>query len=87
MRTIEVSKELLSYVQEFFETLDFIILMFLASVLLFVTVAGLTMVEYEPLNKLLRINITFYVLLFLLLSIMSCLVRDSFNLGWFKLSN
>lgn len=87
MRTIEVSKELLSYVQEFYETLDFIILMFLAAVLLFVTVAVLVLVEYEPVNKMMKINITFYVVLFLLAAILSSLVRDSFNLGWFKLAN
>ena len=36
---------------------------------------------------MIKINITFYVLLFLLIAVLCCLVRDSFNLGVWKLSD
>lgn len=87
MRTIPVNDELLSYVQEFFETYDFILMMFLASIIQFVVVASMALVPYEPIQGLIKINVTFYVLVFLLIAVLCCLVKDSFNLGFWKLSD
>ena len=87
MRTIPISKELLKYVQEFFESYDFILLMFLASVTLFAVICCLTLVPNDSVQNLVKINITFYALLFLLLYVMFCSVKDTFNLGLTRFSD
>ena len=73
--------------QEFFETYDFILLMFLAAVLQFIVIGGLTLIPHETVQNLVKINITFYVLAFLLFAVLWFQVKDSFNLGMFRLSD
>lgn len=61
--------------------------MFLAAILQFVFISVMSLVPYEPIQGLIKINITFYVLIFLLLAVLCFQVKDSFNLGLFRLSD
>jgi len=58
--------------------------MFTAAVVLFFTLFGVLMIPYKPLQDIIKINITFYLFLFLLIANFLFLVKDAFNLGWFK---
>ena len=81
MRTIEISKDLLQYNQEFFEVYDFVFLMFIVTTIMFVLVSILRVL---PVGSLIQTNLTFYVLILQLALWITNLSKNSFNLGWFR---
>lgn len=84
LRSMEISPELLRYNQEFFEVYDFVILMFLVSIIMFVLTTSLSVTPLsfiEPLNKT---NLTFYIMLVVLSFIFQNLAKNTFNLGYFR---
>ena len=61
--------------------------MFTAAIVLFFTLFAVLMIPYKPLQDIIKINITFYLFLFLLIANFFFLVKDAFNLGWFTYSD
>lgn len=87
MRTIEVNEELLKYTQEFFEIYDFSFLMFTAAVVQTTIMVGVLMIPYEPIQTVIKVNITFYLLAFQLIAAFFFLTKDTFNLGFFRITD
>jgi hypothetical protein len=63
LRSMEISQELLKYNQEFFEVYDFVILMFMVSVVMFVLTTSLSITSLPFVEPLTKTNLTFYIML------------------------
>ena len=87
MRTFPVSEELLKYNQEFYEMYDFIFLLCFVSMVMFTIITTLSIIPVEAINQLIQTNLTFYIMLGLVIAILCNLCKDSFNLGFFRYSN
>ena len=87
MRTMEVAPELLKYNQDFFQTYDFILLMFITCVLLFVFTTSLQLVPNQTLQKLISNNLTFYIMALVQILIIQNLIKNTFNLGYLKFTD
>ena len=66
MRTIETGPDLLEYNQEFFETYDFILILFLTVIFLFVITSSLQVMPIKALEQVINTNLTFYVIILLI---------------------
>ena len=87
LRTMQVDKEVLTYTQEFFETYDFILIMFVTAVSLFVVTSVLQVVRIPALEGLLNNSLPFYVLLMILAFVVQNLLKNTFSLGYLKLTD
>lgn len=81
MRTMEISKELLQYNQDFFEVYDFVFLMFIVTSIMFLVISILRVL---PVGSFIQTNLTFYILLLQLVLWIMNLCKNSFNLGYFS---
>ena len=88
MRTLEISEgDFLRYNQEFFEMYDFILLMFVACILMFIIMSTLQVVPNEKLQSYLNSNLTYYIALLVFSIICQNLSKNTFNLGYFKFTD
>ena len=67
MRTLPIGKEFLEFNVEFFETYDFIMLMFIICIFMFVVTSTLRVFPNDTVSDLIKTNLTFYILLLLLM--------------------
>ena len=81
MRTMEISKELLQYNQDFFEVYDFVFLMFIVTSIMFLVISVLRVL---PVGSFIQTNLTFYILVLPLVLWIMNLCKNSFNLGYFS---
>jgi hypothetical protein len=81
MRTMEISRELLQFNQDFFEVYDFVFLMFIVTSIMFLVISILRVL---PVGSFIQTNLTFYILVLQLCLWIVNLCRNSFNLGYFS---
>ena len=84
LRTLEIGAQFLSCNQEFFEMHDFICLMFIVCVSLFLITSTLHVLPFAWCQGLIQTSLTYYMTLLVLVLIIQSLTKNTFNLGWFK---
>ena len=84
LRTIEIGDEFLSCNQEFFEMHDFIFLMFAVVVALFLITSTVHVLPFEFTTGLIQTSLTYYMTLLVLVLVVQNLMKNTFNLGWFR---
>lgn len=84
LRTIEIGEDFLSCNQEFFEMYDFIFLMFTVVVILFAATSTIHVLPFEWATGLIETSLTYYMTLLVLVLVVRNLMKNTFNLGWFK---
>jgi hypothetical protein len=84
LRTLEIGEQFLSCNQEFFEMHDFICLMFVLCVVLFLITSTIHVLPFSWCQGLIQTSLTYYMTLLVLVLILQSLTKNTFNLGWFQ---
>ena len=87
MRTMEINTELLQYNQEFFESYEFVLMLAIIVVAMFVINSCMLALPYEELSSLVEGQLVYYIMLLLLCLMVFHLCKYSFNLGVTKMTD
>lgn len=83
MRTIDIDEKLLKHNQEFFVEYDFVFMLFVVALLMFVATQSVRLAAPEQVEG----NLTFYMMVFLVLMAFLNLTRNTFLLGYMKFTD
>ena len=83
LRTIEIDSKFLKHCQEFFLEYDFFFMLTFIILLLFIITQTAKIISSE----LVESNLVFYLMIFTLVLGMMHLVKNTFNLGYFKFTD
>eukprot|EP00347_Sterkiella_histriomuscorum_P023126 403335847 len=83
LRTIEIDETFLKHNQEFFIEYDFFFMLFIVVLVLFIITQTLKFIVPQQMDG----NLTFYMMMFLLLMTQVNLMKNTFNLGYFNFTD
>ncbi|CDW72459.1 UNKNOWN [Stylonychia lemnae] len=83
LRTIEIDEQFLKHNQEFFVEYDFFFMLFIVILVMFMITQTFRIILPDQMES----NLTFYMMLFLLLMTLVNLMKNTFNQGYFNLSD